>query len=83
MEAVLARLKAEAAEFAGEPVLGQLVETASAELTRFNMPEEPCAFCLEPQEPEEPSSSGGAGGAGPPPLLRLPCYHCFHLCDPL
>jgi hypothetical protein len=78
---VLARLEAEAAELAGEPVLGQLVETASEELTRLNAPGEPCAFCLEPQAPEEPSGGGGAG-AGPPRLLRLPCYHCFHLCAP-
>ena len=78
---VLARLEAEAAELAGEPVLGQLVETASEELTRLNAPGEPCAFCLEPQEPEEPSGGGG-DAAGPPRLLRLPCYHCFHLCAP-
>ena len=74
---VLAGLRAEAAELAGEPVLGQLVASATDLLTRYNTPGEACAFCLERQVPGEDGA-----GAGPPQLLRLPCYHCFHLCGP-
>ncbi len=74
---MLARLEAEAAELAGEPVLGHLVATAAELLTQFNVPGEACAFCLEPQEPEALPYPTRA-----PQLLRLPCYHCFHLCEP-
>ena len=74
---VLVALRAEAAKLAGEPALGQLVASATDLLTRFNVPSEACAFCLESQVPEE-----GGAGAGPPQLLRLPCYHCYHLCSP-
>ena len=74
---VLTALRATAAELAGEPVLLQLVASAIDLLTRYNTPGEACAFCLEAQVPEEDGA-----GAGPPQLLRLPCYHCFHLCGP-
>ncbi|KAI8476499.1 MAG: hypothetical protein J3K34DRAFT_516635, partial [Monoraphidium minutum] len=84
-----ARLEAEAAEHAGGPCLGQLVELCLDILTEYNCPEGPCAICLGDMAPAAgdadtdcdccgDSDRGGGGGAAPPALSRLPCYHAFH-----
>lgn len=80
---VQAALAAEAAALAGELSLGHLVETALDLLTDANQPEGSCAFCLEPLLP----AGAGAAAAGreaagqlpPLPLLRLGCYHVYHV----
>ena len=78
-DALAAALAAEAAALAGELSLGHLVETALDLLTRENQPEGRCAFCLEALLPAAAQRHGGGGGAAAvAPILRLPCYHCFH-----
>lgn len=56
----------EAAGLAGELSLGQLVETALELLSAANRPHGPCSFCLEPVAAGEP-------------VLRLACFHCYHM----
>lgn len=72
-----AALAAEAAALAGELSLGHLVETALDLLTEHNRPEGLCAFCLEPLPP--PANPAAPGQGQQHALLRLQCYHCFHL----
>lgn len=75
---VQAALAAEAACMAGELQLGHLCETAIELLTAANQPEGHCAFCLEPLLADHLPGGGGGGGAGSA-VLRLGCYHCYHL----
>lgn len=72
-----AALASEAAALAGELSLGHLVETALDLLTEHNRPEGLCAFCLERlPDPSDPAAPGAERQGA---LLRLQCYHCFHL----
>lgn len=72
-----ATLAAEAAALAGDCSLGHLVETALDLLSGSNRPEGLCAFCLEPLP--APVDHEAAGRGERPTLLRLQCFHCFHL----
>ena len=70
-DARLAALQAELSRAAGEAlpgemVLGHLVEVATDLMTAANEPEGDCAFCLLRLD-------------AAPAVLRLDCYHCFHL----
>ncbi len=72
IDTVMSRLQAETKGLLGEMMLGSLIEAAKDAMTELNQPEGHCIFCLEQLVPE---------GINPihPPLLRLPCYHCYHL----
>ena len=68
----MARLHTEANSLVGDMMLGSLIEAAKDAMTELNQPEGHCIFCLEQLVPD---------GAIPSQklLLRLPCYHCYHL----
>ena len=69
---LLSRLRQDAEESVGNMVLGLLIETARDLLTGMNAPEGDCIFCMN-------GLSGEASTSGSPELMKLPCYHCFHL----
>lgn len=71
---LLSRLRQEAEESVGNMVLGLLIETARDVLTGMNNPEGDCIFCMN-------SLSDQASTSGSGELMKLPCYHCFHLYD--
>ncbi|GAB4815582.1 hypothetical protein N2152v2_002628 [Parachlorella kessleri] len=68
----------EAASLRGEMMLGHLCETAIDLVTAANHPSGDCAFCLEPVSA---AGEGPAAGRHTPAfdVLKLGCYHCFHL----
>ena len=68
---VLTRLRQEAADSVGNMVLGLLIEAARDLLTAMNSPEGDCVFCMR--------SLMEASSFGSRELMKLPCYHCFHL----
>ncbi len=72
IDAVMTRLQAETKGLLGEMMLGSLIEAAKDAMTEMNQPEGHCIFCLEQFVPEGISPNQT-------PLLRLPCYHCYHL----
>lgn len=72
IDTVMTCLQAETKGLLGEMMLGSLIEAAKDAMTEMNQPEGHCIFCLEQLVPEGISSIH-------PPLLRLPCYHCYHL----
>lgn len=76
MAACLAALVAEALALHGEMMLGHLLETATDFVTAANHPSGDCAFCLEPVVP-----AAAAGPAASPAygVVKLGCYHCFHM----
>lgn len=69
---VLSQLHTVADSLAGEMMLGSLIEAAKDAMTDINQPEGHCVFCLEPLVPPGTVPSQDL-------LLRLPCYHCYHL----
>ena len=69
---VLSQLHTVADSLAGEMMLGSLIEAAKDAMTDINQPEGHCVFCLEPLVPSGTVPSQDL-------LLRLPCYHCYHL----
>lgn len=74
IEVVMSRLQAEASNLLGEMMLGSLIETARDVMTDINQPEGNCIYCLEGLVP-----AGGDPDSQAQALLRLPCYHTFHL----
>ncbi len=72
MADLLSRLRQDAAGSLGTMVLGLLIEAARDALTAMNSPEGDCIFCMCSLMEE-------ASGSGSRELIRLPCYHCFHL----
>ena len=75
-----ALLAAEAAPLRGEMLLGHLCETALDFLTAANHPAGDCVFCLRPVGGAVAAAAGGGGALSPAyDVLKLPCYHCFHL----
>ena len=72
IDTVMTRVQAEINGLLGEMMLGSLIEAAKDAMTELNQPEGHCIFCLEQLVPEGINSFQ-------PPLLRLPCYHCYHL----
>jgi hypothetical protein len=62
-------------------MLGHLTETVRDMLTVMNSPEGDCIFCRGPLQDDgsanPPSTSGRAEEEEE--LLRLPCYHAYHL----
>ena len=71
------RLQEEAVGLAGSMMLGHLAETARDALTAMNSPEGDCVFCRCPLR--EDRSAPGISGQDEEELLRLPCYHVYHL----
>lgn len=71
---VMSRLQAEASSLLGEMMLGSLIETARDVMTDINHPEGNCIYCLESLIPTVRDQASDLQG-----LLRLPCYHTFHL----
>ena len=69
---LLQRLQQDAVESSGSMMLGMLCESARDQLTAMNRPEGACIFCLD----ELCDDSSSAAEAD---LLKLPCYHCFHM----
>lgn len=76
---LLDELRREAGAQAGELVLGHLVEVAADTLSELNHPEGHCIFCLEGMEAPAPPPSGRQDAAGGSALVKLPCYHVFHV----
>jgi hypothetical protein len=72
IDTVITRLQAETKGLLGEMMLGSLIEAAKDAMTELNQPEGHCIFCLEQLVPEGINLIQ-------PPLLRLPCYHCYHM----
>jgi hypothetical protein len=60
-----------------------LLQTAQTYITEHNTPLGACAFCLhnleQPHQKQQQQSSTGGGTQHAPALLRLPCYHAFHM----
>jgi hypothetical protein len=71
---LLRSLKQEAEASLGSMMMGLLVESARDTLTSMNRPEGDCIFCMSSLS-EEPGTSGRSDTD----ILKLPCYHCFHL----
>lgn len=69
---LLHRLQQDAAESSGSMMLGMLCEAARDKLTSMNRPEGACIFCLD-------QLCNDSGSAAEADLLKLPCYHCFHM----
>ena len=76
IDQVITRLRSEAHSLLGEMMLGSLIEAAKDVMTEMNQPEGHCIFCLEELVAPQTKPSQET-------LLRLPCYHCYHLCDPI
>lgn len=72
---MLERLHEEAHSSVGNMMVGLLIETARDTLTAMNIPEGDCIFCMCPL-------SETSGTIDSLELMKLPCYHCFHLCVP-
>ena len=72
IDKVISRVRAEAHNLLGEMMLGSLIETAKETMTEMNQPEGHCIFCLETLVADDLTPSQKT-------LLRLPCYHCYHL----
>jgi E3 ubiquitin-protein ligase RNF25 len=76
-------LQAEAENLVGEMVLGHLCELALDLLTEANHPNGNCIFCLEDvignQTITLASSNGSSSSAPSYQVLKLPCFHCFHI----
>lgn len=81
--AFIRQIQEESANLAGEMVLGHLCELALELMTAANHPSGTCAFCLEElisnslATPSLASSSTATNYAYS--ILKLPCFHCFHL----
>lgn len=61
-------LRQEAHSMIGEMILGHLCEIALDKFTALNKPYGTCAICLEPLAHKDHTT-----------MLKLDCYHCFHL----
>ena len=72
IDKVITRLRGEAQNLLGEMMLGSLIEAAKDSMTELNEPEGHCIFCLDDLVPAKTTPSQQT-------LLRLPCYHCYHL----
>lgn len=72
IDTVMTRLQSEANSLLGEMMLGSLIEAAKDAMTDMNQPEGHCIYCLEQLVPKGVMPSHKF-------LLRLPCYHCYHL----
>ena len=77
------KLQDEAQNLSGEMILGHLCELALELITSANHPSGTCAFCLE--ELINTSHSSPSSSILSPSttfayhILKLPCFHCFHL----
>ncbi len=76
---LLSSLAALADDLRGEMMLGALCEEAVEQLTGANSPDGACTICMSDLDRAASGSDADTARARAEAVVKLPCYHCFHM----